>query len=283
MITGIDVSSYQSETYDLTDKDFVFVKATQSTNYLNPRHAAQVARARSNNRVVGHYHYLTAGPSVNAQMDYFLDRAAPQRDEVLAVDWEEAGVSCASKDAAIRYLISKAGGRRVLLYCSQSYWRGRDTTSYAGDGLWVAQYNGKPGRPDIKADWLMHQYTSTPVDTSVAQFGSRAEMAAWAAGEDTDMALTDSDIDKIADAVFKRLFKTDGEWDAPKDSSTLETNPYWTLESILDATVNAARHASSRADEIAGLLGTLGSGGLADQVAAELKKVRFSLDVTQED
>jgi len=283
VITGIDVSSYQSETYDLTKADFVFVKATQSTNYVNPRRAAQVARARSNKRVVGHYHYLTASPSVSAQMDYFLTHAAPQRGEVLAVDWEEAGVSCASKDAALRYLISRAGGRRVLLYCSQSYWQGRDTTSYAGDGLWVAQYNGKPGQPSIKADWLMHQYTSTPVDTSVARFGSRAEMAAWAAGEDTDVALTDSDINKIADAVYKRLFKTDGEWDAPSDSSTRETNPYWTLENILDATVNAARHASSRTDDIAALLGALGAGGLADQVAAELKKIHLSLGVTQED
>ncbi|MEU9208563.1 glycoside hydrolase family 25 protein [Streptomyces sp. NPDC048415] len=210
-IKGIDVSNYQSATYDLTGHDFVFVKATQSTNYVNPKHADQVKRARDNGRVTGHYHYLTATASTTAQMDYFLTHAAPRPGEILAVDWEEAGVSCAEKDAAIKYLRGKAGGRKVLLYCSQSYWTGRDTTGYAGDGLWVAQYNGKPGQPSIKASWLLHQYTDSPVDTSVAAFASRAEMAAWAARhQEADVALTDDDVQKVADAVVAKLIAGDG-------------------------------------------------------------------------
>ncbi|MGP2438860.1 glycoside hydrolase family 25 protein [Streptomyces sp. JW3] len=227
-ISGIDVSNYQSSTYSLSGHDFVVVKATEGTSYVNPKHAAQTARARDNGRVVGHYHYLSASSSMTAQMDYFLAQAGPRAAEFLAVDWEESGVSNAEKDQAIKYLRGKAGGRKVLLYCSQSYWTTRDTTSYAGDGLWIAQYNGKPGRPSIQADWLIHQYTSSPLDTNVAQFASRAAMAAWAAGEEEDVALTEAEIKKIAAATAEKTLKLDGVIANP-NSATAKTNPYISL------------------------------------------------------
>lgn len=183
-IKGIDISGYQSTTYDLGGRDFVIVKATEGTSYVNPKHADQVKRARSHDRVVGHYHYLSASSGMTAQMDYFLNKADPRAGEFLAVDWEESGVSSKEKDTAVKYLKSNAGGRKVLLYCNVDFWVNRDTSSYAGDGLWIAHYNGDPGNPGIEADWLIHQYTSDPIDTNVADFGSRAGMAEWAGGEE---------------------------------------------------------------------------------------------------
>ncbi|MET7479520.1 glycoside hydrolase family 25 protein [Streptomyces sp. NPDC005648] len=214
MIKGIDVSNFQSETYDLTDVDFVIVKATQSTNYTNPRHAAQVTRARTNARVVGHYHFLVAG-NIQAQAEYFVQHAAPKAGDILACDWEtnpatKTFPSNAEKDRFIKAVKVLCPNNKVLLYTGQQFWLTKDTTSYVGDGLWIAQYNGKPGKPDITAKWLIHQYTSTPLDTNVAAFASRAEMAAWAAGEDTDVALTDDDVQKVANAVVAKLIAGDG-------------------------------------------------------------------------
>lgn len=192
-ITGIDVSNYQSSSYSLTNVDFVIVKATQSTNYVNPKRAAQVQRARDNGRVVGHYHFLVAG-NVQAQAAYFVAHAAPKAGDILACDWETNPAdgslpTTAEKDAFIRAVKKLCPNSRVLLYTGQNLWVGKDTSGYVGDGLWIAQYNGKPGQPSIKAPWLIHQYTSTPLDTNVAAFDSRAAMAAWAAGtsEETDM------------------------------------------------------------------------------------------------
>lgn len=183
-IKGIDVSDYQRSDYDLTDFDFVIVKATEGTAYVNPKHAVQVKRARDNHRVVGHYHFLHDG-DMKAQVDYFLQHAGAQEDEFLALDWENPSVSGAEKDQALKYLKTKAGNRKVLLYCNVDYWKNRDSTSYVADDLWIAGYNGKPGKPDIKGDWLIHQYTSTPVDTNVAAFSSRGEMAKWAGAKAT--------------------------------------------------------------------------------------------------
>lgn len=178
-IKGIDVSAYQSEAYATDGYDFVVVKATEGMSYVNPHRAAQVKRARDKGLVVGHYHFVHHG-DMQAQADFFLKTAAPQQDEFLALDWENPDVSSADKDAFLKYLKSKAGGRKVLLYCNTDYWKTRDVSSYAADGLWIAVYNGKPGNPGIEATWLMHQYTDRPQDTSVANFPSRAAMAAWA-------------------------------------------------------------------------------------------------------
>lgn len=204
-ITGIDVSGHQSETYSLTGAEFVFVKATQSTNYINPSHAAQVQRARAGGRVVGHYHFLVKG-NIPAQAAYFVQHAAPAAGDLLACDWETnpadgATPTSAEKDTFIRAVKALKPAARVLLYCSQSVWTGRDTTSYAGDGLWVAQYNGKPGQPDITAPWVIHQYTSTPLDTNVAAFSSRTAMAAWAAGNEDPVATLDADDKKYLTAL----------------------------------------------------------------------------------
>jgi hypothetical protein len=179
-IKGIDVSAYQSTTYSTTGFDFVIVKATEGTSYTNPRRAAQVKRARDKGLVVGHYHFVNGNSSMKAQADYFLKVAAPQSDEFLALDWENSAVSSAEKDEFLKYVKGKAGGRKVILYCNVDYWKNRDKSSYAADGLWIAGYNGNPGKPAIQASWLIHQYTSTPVDTNVANFASRAKMAEWA-------------------------------------------------------------------------------------------------------
>ena len=200
MIKGIDVSDYQSATYSLTGVDFVIVKATEGTSYVNPKHSAQVKRARDNGRVVGHYHFGRSG-STSAQVDYFLRHAAPAAHDILALDWEDASVSCAAKDAFLRALKAKAGGRKVLLYCNQNYWLNRDTTSYAADGLWIAQYGVSAGHPGIQAKWVIHQYTSSPLDTNVAAFGSREAMAKWAGAPVAAPALPTVDLSNVIAAA----------------------------------------------------------------------------------
>jgi hypothetical protein len=102
-VKGIDVSSYQSTDYGTSGLAFVLVKATEGTSYVNPRHAAQVSHGRSAHLVVGHYHFARPG-SVGAQASYFLKHAAPKAGDILALDWEDTGVSGADKDALVKRL-----------------------------------------------------------------------------------------------------------------------------------------------------------------------------------
>lgn len=182
-IKGQDWASYQSGTPSTAGLDFVFIKATEGTSYANPRMSAQAAHARAAGLVVGFYHFLHAG-SIAAQAAYFVDKAASLEGDPLFVDWETAPgggyASCAEKDAFIKEVQRLRGAsHRVGLYCNLDFWKNRDTTSFAGDALWIADYVTAT-KPRITAKWLFHQYTSTPVDTNVAAFASRAALKAWA-------------------------------------------------------------------------------------------------------
>ena len=206
MIYGIDVSAYQSTTVPGTTPgdgkrvDYCWIKATQGTSYVNPRMAAQAASARAQGMVVGFYHFLEKG-NVAAQAQYFVDHAASQAGDPLAIDWETNPVTKtfptnADKDAAIKTVQGLRPGHRVLLYCNTSFWKGLDTTSFAGDGLWIATAGYDAGKPPVQSPWLLHQYsTAGGIDHDVAQFSSREAMRAWAAGtgDGADVALSDAD------------------------------------------------------------------------------------------
>jgi len=183
MLHGVDVSTYQSS-FDTDGLDFVFIKATEGRSYVNPHLSAQTKRARDADCVVGFYHFLWPG-DITAQAAYFLSRAPEQPGDLLAVDWEDNGegtrASNGEKDRFIREVKRLRPNHRVLLYCNRTFWLHEDTTSYAGDGLWIADYV-TAGKPRIKAPWLIHQHTDQPLDQDVAAFSSKAAMRDWAHG-----------------------------------------------------------------------------------------------------
>ncbi|MFC7262041.1 glycoside hydrolase family 25 protein [Streptomyces lutosisoli] len=185
MLRGIDVSAYQSSAYDTDGLSFVFIKATEGRSYVNPKLTAQVKTARDAECVVGFYHFLWPG-NITAQAEYFLGKTPEQAGDLLAVDWETTGdgthASNAEKDRFIRKVKELRPDHRVLLYADRNYWLTVDATSYAGDGLWIADYV-TAGQPRIKAKWRFHQYTDDPLDKNVADFSSKTALQGWAAGD----------------------------------------------------------------------------------------------------
>lgn len=178
-VYGQDWASYQSYTPSTKGIDFVFIKATEGTGYVNPRMCVQTSHARKAGLVVGFYHFLRPG-NMKAQAKYFVTKAASIEGDPLWCDWEDPGVSCHDKDTFIKEVIRLRGAtHRVGLYCNTNYWWTRDTTSYCGDSLWIATYNGKPGHPGVRHDWDFHQYTSTPVDKNYGAFKDRAALREW--------------------------------------------------------------------------------------------------------
>ena len=138
--------------------------------------------ARDADCVVGFYHFLWPG-DITAQAAYFVSKAPERAGDLLAVDWETTGegthASNAEKDRFIRKVKELRPDNRVVLYTNRNFWLNIDTTSYAGDGLWIADYV-TAGEPRIQAKWRFHQYTSEPVDRDVADFGTKAALRAWA-------------------------------------------------------------------------------------------------------
>ncbi|MFE3774248.1 glycoside hydrolase family 25 protein [Streptomyces sp. NPDC059122] len=178
-VKGIDVSLAQPEKYQTSGSDFVFIKITEGTTYTNPKWVAQRKTGRDAGLVTGFYHFARPGP-VTDQVDHFLSKINLVDGDVLILDWEDARVPNSWKDSWLRQVQQRTPGHKTILYCNRDFWLHRDTTSFAGDGLWIAQYNGKPGQPDIKGRWLFHQYTDKPIDTSLGGFKDRTELRTWA-------------------------------------------------------------------------------------------------------
>jgi len=148
---------------------------------------------------------------------------------MLFVDWENTSsgtrASGAEKDAFIREVkLLRGSTHRVGLYCNRDFWVNRDTTSYAGDALWIADYNGRPGEPGIKARWLFHQYTSSPLDMNVSRFADRPALRAWAASAGS--ATEDDDMPKYVNLGLDKPYtiRPGQNWDA------IEFTKEWTDE-----------------------------------------------------
>lgn len=202
MINGIDVSSYQPANFPTAGNGFVFVKATEGQHYVNPEWVAQVAHGRSAGLLVGHYHFARPG-SWKADADHFLATVGPhlQRGELLAYDWEVSGIPTADKDAWIRYVQAKAPGHKTLLYTDLDMWKTVDTSSFAGDGLWIADPDAPAGQPKVKDPWRVHQYSDAGgLDRDVAAFASVADLHAWA-GTAVPPSLPDVSLSKIIEAA----------------------------------------------------------------------------------
>ncbi|MES4892805.1 glycoside hydrolase family 25 protein [Streptomyces sp. NPDC096012] len=182
MLHGIDVSAYQSSSYGTDGLSFVFIKATEGRSYVNPRLAAQTKHGRDAGLVVGFYHFLWPG-HIDEQAEYFVSHAPEKAGDLLAVDWETTGdgtrAGNAEKDQFIRKVKQLRPHHRVLLYTNRDFWLNVDVTSYAGDGLWIADYVSA-GKPRIKAKWRFHQYSSEPHDKDVADFAGKSALRAWA-------------------------------------------------------------------------------------------------------
>jgi hypothetical protein len=177
-VKGQDWAGYQASQPAVTGLSFVFIKATEGTSYVNPHMVAQAAWARKHGLVVGFYHFLRPG-SMAAQVSHFLSEATLQEGDVLALDWEDAGVSCADKDVALADVKKAKPGHKVVLYCNQYFWKHIDTTSKCGDGLWIADYV-TAGEPRIQDSWRFHQYTDRPLDTDLGNFADVAALKQWA-------------------------------------------------------------------------------------------------------
>ncbi|BCK68435.1 hydrolase [Streptomyces libani subsp. rufus] len=181
MLHGVDVSSYNTS-YSTAGLDFVFVKATEGRSYINPHQSAQASKARKAGCVVGFYHFLWPG-NIAAQAEYFVKKCASVQGDILACDWERTGegtyASNAQKDQFLREVKKLRPTHRVMLYCNRDFWLNHDSTSYAADGLWIADYV-TAGHPRIKAKWRIHQYTDDPLDKDVADFSTKAALKKWA-------------------------------------------------------------------------------------------------------
>lgn len=145
-MNGIDVSGWQKGiNLKEVPADFVIVKATQGTTYVNPDCDRAYQQAKGAGRLLGVYHYFSGGDPA-AEAEFFVKNVKGYAGEaILVLDWEgEQNAKFSQGPAVAKPFLDKVKeltGVRPLIYMSKSVCRAHDWSAVASEyALWVAQY-----------------------------------------------------------------------------------------------------------------------------------------------
>lgn len=170
---GTDQSYWQPN--KVTDGDFILIKATEGTGYVDPTCDAKYQLNKSAGKLLGVYHYARPdlGTTPEEEARFFVENCKGYIGEaILALDWESANKW--DTGWAKRWLdeVKKLTEVKPLIYMSSSVTFAYDWSAVVARdyGLWVANYGNNDGSnhgcPAV-GYWgivAMHQYTSNPID-----------------------------------------------------------------------------------------------------------------------
>ncbi|MEU2064496.1 lysozyme [Streptomyces sp. NPDC013455] len=206
---GHDVSSHQ-ERVDWPEARaggarFVYVKATESTDYRNPYFSGQYRGAREAGLIRGAYHFARPDRSSGArQAAYFLRHGGGWRADgwtlppALDIEYnpysEEHVCYGLDKERMVRWIrsfgdeVERETGRRPVIYTTTEWWRQctGDGRAFSSHPLWLARHGAaRPGAlPGGWRDWTFWQYGvkgGLPGDQNLFN-GSAARLRAFARG-----------------------------------------------------------------------------------------------------
>lgn len=153
MLRGVDISNWQSVGAGDNGADFVIIKATEGTNYVDPKCDQHYQRAKSQGKLLGVYHF--GRPDKNGGTDgakreaqYFVKNIQGYiKQAILVLDYEVAPYS---DDWARAFMdeVYNLTGVYPMIYASASKINGFNWSKTAAvSGLWIAGY---PAKYDVK-------------------------------------------------------------------------------------------------------------------------------------
>lgn len=190
-LNGVDVSSYQRG-IDLAKLpvDFVIVKATEGTGYVNPDCARAVEQALAAGKIVGVYHYVN-GAGAQGEADFFVSQCKGWIGRVIfAIDWESGGNRAWGNtrylDAVIKRVKVRTG-KAPLLYASASVFPW--AIAKANDcGTWVAEYANTKATGFQTSPWHSKSWTGSCL---IRQYTDNLRISGWNGGLDGNVAFCD--------------------------------------------------------------------------------------------
>jgi hypothetical protein len=180
---GLDLSHHQDLALDLArcrreGIDFVFIKSTEGSTFVDPEFAANLAEARAAGMHVAAYHYVRASAPASAQVAH-IRRVVPLDVPVIPDVEANSGSIGLTREFVTR--LKEAGYRVPLLYLPRWYWQQIGSPPLAGlPPLWSSRY------PDNVVGTIGDEWADVPtkywngyggLDVAVLQFTSSARIA----------------------------------------------------------------------------------------------------------
>nr|WP_314639927.1 GH25 family lysozyme [uncultured Olsenella sp.] len=220
---GIDVSSHDLWPFKANtegcyrDSDFVIVKATQGTGYVNPYFTRAIERAESDGKLLGFYHYA-AGEDPASEVEHLLSVASAWVGKAVpCLDWESNQNDAWGDDSWCRRFCEAFHAKTgvwPMVYVQASA-IGQVASCHPECPLWVAGY------PDMRNSWDVpgFLYGTSPWDSyAVWQFSSSNEM-------------TDRNFSPLSRDTWQAMAAGDGKPDGlPDPLSEVVSDGIWWVE-----------------------------------------------------
>lgn len=223
-MNGIDISSYQAElNAGIVPSDFVIIKATEGTNYINPTWEEQAGQVIQTNKLLGFYHFASTGNPI-AEADFFVSVVKDYIGKaVLVLDFEAGAINAWGNVGARQFLnrVKEKTGINPMIYMSaevtrQFNWSTISTTN----PLWVAQYASMNPTGYQSEPWTDGKGYGAWSSAAIHQYSSAGSLANWDGNLDINLAYINAN-------QWKALASPSG---ADNSSITDETNLNNTIE-----------------------------------------------------
>lgn len=172
-VRGIDVSHHQGRIDWAQVKkqsiDFVYIKATEGNDFIDPRFLQNWQKARANGLTTGAYHFFTfCSPAYEQALNFI--RLVPQQSDSLppVIDIEFMG-SCKRKPSVLEYrhqvsefiaLVSEYYKKKVIIYTTYESFAGYLDTQFQQINLWIRDIYRVPRVNRINRHYLFWQYSN---------------------------------------------------------------------------------------------------------------------------
>ena len=188
---GIDVASYQTGiNFSQVPCDFVIIKATEGTSYVNPACNSQYDSAKSAGKLLGLYHYVKGNGAV-AEANFFIDSIKNYvGSAILCIDWEAGGNVAWGNMAYLRQLcqqvIARTGVRPLIYVQASAYAPVSGVAKELNCGLWVAQYANMSAN-----GYQAHPWNEGKYSCAIRQYSSTGRLPGWGGSLDLNIAYMD--------------------------------------------------------------------------------------------
>lgn len=197
-MNGIDISSYQTGiNLEEVPGDFVIIKATEGTSYVNPACNDQYMSAKKAGKKIGLYHFASNGTTADEQANYFVDNVENYLIEghsVAFLDWEAEAVNMGTQWAK-KFLdtVAKRIDATPMIYMSKSVTNSFDWTEVSSEyALWGAQYATMEPQVGYDSDpWSDESSWGTWGTPTIFQYSSNGRLTGWNDSLDLNLAYLD--------------------------------------------------------------------------------------------
>lgn len=223
-MNGIDISSYQAElNAGIVPSDFVIIKATEGTNYINPTWEEQAGQVIQTNKLLGFYHFASVGNPI-AEADFFISVVKDYIGKaVLVLDFEAGAINAWGNVGARQFLnrVKEKTGVYPMIYMSAEVTRQFNWSTISNTNpLWVVQYASMNPTGYQSEPWTDGKGYGAWSSAAIHQYSSAGSLANWNGNLDINLAYINAN-------QWKALASPSG---ADNSSITNETNLNNTIE-----------------------------------------------------